>query len=159
MLTYLKEAENIVNHRPLTSTTSGDPEDLPAITPAMILTGVLAPSTPMDVFHSADQLRSDWRYTQIATEQFWSRFVKEYLSSLQPRAKWYNSCANFKVGDVVLVKEIRFNHRPNYPKARVIALHPGRDGLVCNADLKFADGKTLTRDIRKVVPLEGATQS
>ena len=158
LLTYLKEAESIINHRPLTSTSSGDPEDLPAITPAMILIGVLAPSTPMDVFHSADQLRSDWRYTQIAAEQFWSRFVKEYLSNLQPRAKWYDSCANFKVGDVVLVKEIRFNHRPNYPKARVIGLHPGRDGLVRNVDLKFADGKTLTRDIRKVVPLEGAVQ-
>ena len=67
--TYLKEAEGIINHRPLTKL-NGDPEELLALTPSMILTGSLAPPAPVDVFYTADQLRNDWRYTQIAAQQF-----------------------------------------------------------------------------------------
>ena len=153
LLTYLKKAECIINNRPLT-VTHGDPESIPSITPGMLLTGVLAPSTPMDVFHSSDQLKRDWKHSQVATEQFWSRFVKEYLSNLQPRPKWYEACANLKVGDVVLVKEVRSNYRPNYPLGRITAVHPGCDGMIRNVDLKLADGRLFTRDIRKLVPLE-----
>ena len=152
--TYLKEAESIVNLRPLTKL-NGDPEELPALTPSMLLTGSLAPTLPVDVFHTSDQLKNDWRYTQIAAQQFWERFIKEYLVNLQPRHKWYRSSPDFKVGDIVLVKEARVNYRPQYPKAMVISLHPGADGNTRSVKVRFADGRILVRDIRKLVPLEG----
>ena len=152
--TYLKEAESIVNLRPLTKL-NGDPEELPALTPSMLLTGPLAPTLPVDVFHTSDQLKNDWRYTQIAGQQFWERFIKEYLVNLQPRHKWYRSSPDFKVGDIVLVKEARVNYRPQYPKAMVISLHPGADGNTRSVKIRFADGRILVRDIRKLVPLEG----
>ncbi len=120
----------------------------------MLLIGSLDPTAPVDVAHDADQYRKDWRFTQVAADQFWERFIKEYLVNLQPRAKWYKSHSNLQVGDVVLVKEVRFNHRPNYPKALVTHLHVGPDGLVRSVQLRFPDGRTLVRDIRKVVPLQ-----
>ena len=153
LITYLKEAECIINHRPLTAVSS-DPESLTPLTPGMLLVGKLAPSTPIDIFHSSDQLKRDWRHSQVAAEQFWSRFVQEYLTNLQPRPKWYRSCANLKVNDIVLVKEMQQNYRPDYPMARIIAVHPGKDGLIRNVKIKLADGRTFTRDIRKLVPLE-----
>ena len=153
LLTYIKEAEAIVNNRPLTKT-SGDINDLPAITPLMILTGSLGAAAPVDQFHNSDQLRNDWRYTQIAADQFWERFVKEYLVNLQPRAKWHQSSRNLQINDIVLVKESRVNYRPNYPKALVIELFPGKDGFVRSVKVRFANGKTLVRDVRKLVPLE-----
>ena len=153
LLTYLKEAESIVNSRPLTKT-SGDINDIPAITPSMILTGTLGSAAPVDQFHDSDQLRNDWRYTQIAADQFWERFVKEYLVNMQPRAKWHQPSRNLQLNDVVLVKDARLNYRPNYPKALVVELFPGKDGFVRSVKVRFADGRTLVRDIRKLVPLE-----
>lgn len=151
--TYLKEAESIVNLRPLTQL-NGDPDELPALTPSMLLTGSFAPTVPIDIFHSADQLKSDWRYTQIAAQQFWERFLKEYLTTLNPRHKWQRSTPSFQVDDIVLVKEAKVNYRPLYPKARVTSLFPGPDGNVRNVEIRFADGRVLVRDIRKLVPLE-----
>ena len=151
--TYLKEAESIINLRPLTKL-NGDPEELPALTPSMLLTGSFAPTVPVDVFHSSDQLKNDWRYTQVAAQQFWERFVKEYLATLQPRQKWTRLLSSFKVGDVVLVKEARMNYRPQYPKALITGLYPGPDGNVRNVKIRYADGRTLVRDTRKLVPLE-----
>ena len=153
LITVLKEAECIINNRPLTQI-DGEAENIPALTPSMLLSGSLHPAAPVDTFHTSDQLKRDWRYTQIAAEQFWSRFIKEYLVNLQSRPKWHKSFPDLCVGDVVLVKEVKFNHRPNYPKAVVVQLHPGPDGHVRNVQLRFADGRTLVRDIRKIVQLE-----
>ena len=153
LITVLKEAECIINNRPLTQI-DGEAENIPALTPSMLLSGSLHPAAPVDTFHTSDQLKRDWRYTQIAAEQFWSRFIKEYLVNLQSRPKWHKSFPDLCVGDVVLVKEVKFNHRPNYPKAVVIQLHPGPDGHVRNVQLRFADGRTLVRDIPKILQLE-----
>lgn len=151
--TVLKEAECVVNNRPLTQI-DGDADSIPALTPNMFLTGLLDPAAPIDAVHNSEQYKRDWKFTQVAADQFWQRFVKEYLLNLQPRSKWYKSYPNLKVGDVVLVKEVRFNHRPNYPKAIILKLNIGSDGLVRSTQLRFADGRTMVRDIRKVVPLE-----
>ena len=73
---------------------------------------------------------------------------------MQPRHKWYRSSANMKVGDVVLVKEARVNYRPQYPKTLITEVYPGTDGNIRSVQLRFADGRSLARDIRKLVPLE-----
>ena len=151
--TILKDAECIINNRPLTAI-DGDPESVPALTPGMLLIGSLAPATPLDLVHDSETLKRNWRYTQVAADQFWSRFVKEYIRNLQPRLKWYTAQPNFKLGDVVLVKEERSNYRPNYPKARITNLNIGPDGHVRSVELRFPDGRRLVRDIRKVVPLQ-----
>lgn len=36
----------------------------------------------------------------------------------------------------------------------MIELFPGKDGYVRSVRVRFADGRTMVRDIRKLVPLE-----
>ena len=37
--------------------------------------------------------------------EFWCRWKKEYLASLQQRSKWKNPRKNLAVGDIVMVKD------------------------------------------------------
>ena len=41
---------------------------------------------------------------QHNTEEFWYRWRKEFLQSLQTRQKWNDKRRNLKVGDIVILK-------------------------------------------------------
>ena len=95
-------------------------------------------------------------------DQFWNRWKKEYLSSLQSRQKWQKEQRNFKVGDIVLVKDAElFGARNEWPLARIISVYPSEDGLVRSVTLHVATrdptGKPtqFKRPISKLVLLEG----
>ncbi|KAK0133037.1 hypothetical protein N1851_031596 [Merluccius polli] len=47
------------------------------------------------VVYSATQLLScrRWRQSQVLADQFWSRFIHDYLPDLQSRQKWHSSPA------------------------------------------------------------------
>ncbi|XP_068209228.1 uncharacterized protein [Palaemon carinicauda] len=87
--TLLTEVEAIVNDRPLT-TVSDSPDDLQPLSPAQLLTqksSVVMP--PPGVFQKGDMyLRQRWRYVQFLANLFWTRWRREYLSTLQERQKW-----------------------------------------------------------------------
>jgi len=42
-----------------------------------------------------------WRHIQYLTDQFWVRWIREYLPTLQERSKWLGKQRNFNEGDVV----------------------------------------------------------
>ena len=46
-----------------------------------------------------------WRRMQHIANKFWSRWRKEYLQSLQERQKWTSRRRNFRVDDIVLLKQ------------------------------------------------------
>ena len=71
--------------------------------------------------------------------------------SLQKRQKWFEPQRNFKVGDLVLIAEE--SHRGNWPMGRVIAVHPGPDGLVRHVSVKVRDG-IVSRPVVKLCFLE-----
>ena len=87
--TFLAEAECIVNSRPLTVDNLNDPTSLP-ICPMNILTGktrVVLP--PPGTFQRADvYCRKRWRQVQHLANEFWNRWRKEFITTLQPRQKW-----------------------------------------------------------------------
>ena len=105
--TFLCEAESTINNRPLTVETLSDPLSEPPLSPSMLLTGktrlVLPP--PGEFKREDLYCRRKWRRTQHLAQEFWSRWSKEYLQQLQARIKWTRPKRNFKVGDVVLLKE------------------------------------------------------
>ena len=49
--------------------------------------------------------RIRWKAVQAQSKMFWDRFVKEYLPSLQIRAKWNKPTRNLTINDMVLVKD------------------------------------------------------
>ena len=123
--TFLCEAESIINNRPLTAETLCDPLSVPPLSPSMLLTGktrlVLPP--PGEFKREDLYCRRKWRRTQHLAQEFWSRWSKEYLQQLQARIKWTRSKRNFKVRDVVLLKENQ-SPRNRWPLGKVVATHP-----------------------------------
>ena len=53
--------------------------------------------------------RRRWRRIQHIVNEFWSRWRKEYLLTLQGRSKWSGEQRNIQIGDVVLVKDDNVN--------------------------------------------------
>ena len=45
------------------------------------------------------------RHIQHIANEFWSRWRKQYLQSLQEQQKWTSKRRNFRVDDIVLLKQ------------------------------------------------------
>ena len=151
--TLFCEVESILNNRPITKLSS-DPGDLTPLTPNHLLVMREGPRGPPGLFSETDMYRRRWRYIQHLTNQFWQRWVKEYLPELQRRQKWSKEKRNFKVNDLVLVCD-EGTPRHLWPLALVEDVKEGRDGLVRSLRLK-TKSTILVRPVTKVVLLEGA---
>ena len=169
--TFMCEAEAVVNSRPLTAegTTSADTAE--PLTPNHFLTmktKVVLP--PPGKFTSSDLYsRKWWRRVQHLTNEFWSRWKKEFLLSLQTRQKWTRPRKNLQVNDLVIVKDDD-TPRNQWKMGRVIEAQPDQDGLVRKVTLDVGspsltlEGKrnqplsTLVRPIHKLVLLMSEDQ-
>jgi Pao retrotransposon peptidase/Family of unknown function (DUF5641) len=122
--TLLTEVETIVNSRPLTVESLSDASSPCPLTPSHLLTmksNVVMP--PAGIFQRTDlYCRQRWRRVQHIANEFWSRWNKEYLVSLQPRPKNQTVSRNLKIGDIVLLKESD-TARNDWPLAKVIDTH------------------------------------
>ena len=166
--TLMVEAEAIVNCRPLTTDNDFSLEPL---TPNHLLTSktnVVLP--PPGVFQRADLYsRKRWRRIQHLANEFWGRWRKEFLQSLQTRQKWLRSQRNLKIGDIVIVKNDELP-RNRWQLARVQDVYPDEDELVRKVKIEVGDrsrdnnGKrvhvatVLERSVHKLVLLVAAEE-
>ena len=101
------EVEAMVNSSLLNLDTISDADSQIPILPSNILTmksNVAMP--PPGNFEKANlYCRKTWRWVQHITNEFWSRRRKEFLVTLQFRAKWKGISKNFQIGDVVLLRD------------------------------------------------------
>ena len=97
--------------------------------------------------------RQRWKFIQYLANQFWKRWLKEYLPELQRRSKWCARQENIKVGDVVLLCE---ENTPRFlwPLGLVIQVKEGRDKLIRTVKVK-TKSTVLVRPVSKVVKIEG----
>lgn len=150
---YFTEIENIINSRPLTYVPIDDAES-EALTPNHFLLGTsngTKPIGPLD--DSAPLLRKSWMNIQLMAQQFWKRWVREYLPDLVRRTKWYDpNVRNLEVGDIVLIVDENFP-RNNWPKGRIIKVMPSPDEKVRKAVVQTAQG-IYTRPATKLARLE-----
>ena len=165
--TLLCEVEAIVNSRPLTVDSINDPLSLNPLTPNHLLTmktKVVLP--PPGVFQSADKYcRKRWRRVQHLANEFWARWKKEYLLSLQQRQRWTKPRRDMCVGDVVIIKDDD-EPRNKWLLARVAETFQSADGHVRKVKVAVADReldnsgkkvksvKYLERPIQKLVLLQ-----
>ncbi|KAK6195425.1 hypothetical protein SNE40_000861 [Patella caerulea] len=150
--TFMCEAEAIVNSRPLTVESMSNPDSLISLSPSQILTmktKVILP--PPGVFQPADKyLRKRWRRVQHLADEFWSRWKKEYLVSLQERQKWTQPVRNLQINDIVIIKDDNLP-RNCWQIGRITKADPDQDNLVRKVTILLADNNLNSKG-RKIQP-------
>ena len=86
-----------------------------------------------------------WRRIQHFANEFWSRWRKEFLHSLQERPKWNKSCRNLEIGDIVLLMD-EGEIRSNWKLGRVTNIYPDEAGLVRSVELIIGDGSWIAKE-------------
>ncbi|XP_076740274.1 uncharacterized protein LOC143418645 [Maylandia zebra] len=152
--TYLYEVMAIVNSRPITPHLLNDPTGPQPLTPNLLLTmksSVILPP-PGDFVKEDLYLRKRWRRVQYLANEFWHRWKKEYLLSLQQRQKWHKTNRNAKINDIVIVQDDQAS-RNDWKLAKVVAIHPSEDGCIRKVQLLMSDsllddhGKRLSKPV------------
>lgn len=123
----------------------------------MLLTMKVRPlSSPPGEFVAADLYsRRRWRRVQYLADQFWVRWKREYVQTLQKRSKWTRPRRNLNAGDVVLVKD-EDAQRNDWPLGRISEAIKSEDGEVRKAQvevMKEGRKKTYLRPIKELVLL------
>lgn len=136
-----------MNNRPLTHV-SVDPEEPEALTPNHFLFGGSARTPLHEHIDDKDLVgRATWRTSQRLVDLFWSRWVREYLPTLQDRREPYGSGRPIELGDVVLVAD--GNLLCTAASHRCL---PRADEVTRVVDVR-ARGKVLRRAVKKLVIL------
>lgn len=143
--------QNILNDRPI-NFVSSDPEDPQSLTPNMLLKGrdeiIIAPGR----FEQRDELLiKQWRISQHWVDEFWVRWLREYVPQLLPKRKWTTESINLNVGDVVKILNDTIP-RGDWPIGRIVQVYPGEDGVVRVVKVQTSNG-TIKRPTCKVVPI------
>ena len=157
LLTYIVEAEFLVNSRPLTPT-SDEPDDVSALSPNDLL--ILKPMDPLPpgifTVDQAQHVRKGWKQVQALANCFWRRWTNEYLPTLSKRTKWTQPHRNLRVGDLVLVQD-EMTTRGHWPLARITQTFASSgDRLVRSAEVKMKSGRLFRRPVSKLFLLEAS---
>ncbi|XP_062714155.1 uncharacterized protein LOC115260572 [Aedes albopictus] len=150
--TVLAEAESMVNSRPLTFIPL-ETADQESLTPNHFLllssNGVREPEKfPTD---EGKALRSSWNQVKHTLDNFWRRWVVEYLPTIIRRTKWFQDVRPITIGDLVLV--VDENIRNRWLRGRVIVTVPGKDGVARRAEVQTSAG-ILKRPCTKLAVLD-----
>lgn len=169
LLTYLQEAEAVINSRPITYV-GDDINSTIALTPSHFLTlnqynGIPecegTDSRDPDYFKdnsTAEKLTEKWKKGQKLLNQFWKIWTNDYLVSLRERYQTtLKSCRvqypdTAGVGDVVLVKDEL--PRGTWKMGRIEELITSGDGQVRSARVKLPNGRVLGRALKFLFPIE-----
>lgn len=146
--TLITEIEAIVNSRPMWSVPSRT-DEFEALTPGHFIM-FKAPNTLPEgnVDHIPRNRLNQYQYLQRLRSEFWRLWSHEYIITLQNRKKWRETQQNVQLGQIVLVSEDD-EHPSQWSLGKIVAVHPGSDGLVRAADV-YCRSKTLSRPIHKL---------
>jgi hypothetical protein len=145
-------AEGLLNSRPIIYVSSS-PDDLAPLTPSHFLVvhlgGQFASETgPEEVFNP----KKRWRRIQQLITQFWKRWRKEFIPSLNVRRKWFNPKRELAAGDVVILFEPNAK-RGEWPLGRVMETYRGADDLIRVVKVRVGDHKYI-QPVHRLCPLE-----
>ena len=150
--TMMTEVQGILNSRPLTLVSS-DPKDLEPLTPNHLLLLRANINLPVGIFSKEDVYsKCRWRQVHYMSDIFWKRWLKEYLPTIQERAKWSEPRRCLAIGDLVLIADENV-HRGKWPLARVTDVYHGKDGYVRSAKVETSS-TILIRPVTKLCFLE-----
>ncbi len=151
LMTVLLEVEAILNSKPL-GYVSSDVADADPVTPSSLLMGRPDGSLPQVIYPESEMLsRSKWRHSQVLADRFWSRFIRDYLPSLQTRQKWQASPPDLREHTYVMIVDPQLP-RGLWPVGKVIQTHLSPDGHIRSADVQIKD-HIYTRPVARLVVL------
>ncbi|GFU01433.1 uncharacterized protein TNCV_1994611 [Trichonephila clavipes] len=113
--------------------------------------GEVITSSPEHMNDDKLSLRSRWDIVQKMKLGFWRKWKIDYLSNLQNRTKWKSPNNNFKVGEIVIIKEDNIPPA-TWPLGKIIETHPVTDGVVRVVTLRTVKGR-FKRPIHKLCKL------
>ena len=129
-----------------------DPCNLNPITPNHFLLGECSSGIPSVVGNNEFDHRKPYARAQSYANPIWSRWIREYVPTLNRRSKWQTPAEqHLKTGDLVWIVE-ETNPRAYYPTARIVELRYGSDSVPRSAVLRTSTG-SLVRPLVKHVPV------
>jgi hypothetical protein len=140
------EAESLVNSRPLTYV-AVEAKTSEALTPNHLLRMSRKIAYSPGEFEKAEYSKKIWRYSQQLTNEFWKRFVREYLPEITTRTKWYQDQRPIQVGGLVIIVD-DLAPRNSWERGVVDVLYPGPDGKSRTAKVRTAK-TVLKRPVAK----------
>ncbi|XP_056012635.1 uncharacterized protein LOC130052239 [Ostrea edulis] len=109
--TLMAEVTAIINSRPITAVSKGPGVPF-VLSPAMLLnrkiSGHYSMCTDVDI---RDIYKEQWKQVQVLSDLFWQQWKTHYLQNLQSRRKWTSEKMNLKVGDVIVIKDLKITNR------------------------------------------------
>ena len=122
-----------------TADTISDPQSLTPLSPSNLLTMkrkvIMAP--PGSFVRHDLYNRRQWRRMQHLADEFWSRWRKEFMSTLQARSKWTTEKRNFKINDIVLIQpDVARN---SWPMGRIFKINKDENSIVRSVKLLISD--------------------
>ncbi|XP_065080573.1 uncharacterized protein LOC135703310 [Ochlerotatus camptorhynchus] len=150
--TVIVEAEAMINTRPLTyiPLESADQESL---TPNHFLLGSSSGVKQLAVQLTDYRmtLRSSWKLAQHLADEFWKRWLKEYLPVISRRSKWFEDVKDIQEGDLVFV--VDGSTRNQWTRGRVERVAVGADGRIRQAWVRTSRG-VVRRPVVKLAMLD-----
>ena len=146
LTTVLTQIEACLNSQPLGVIPHNNDDGIEILTPGHFLIG-----RPMEALpdHSSSyqptSLLRRWYPCESLVRHFWKRWSSEYLAGLRRYSKLRQPSKNFCVGEIVILREDGMTSA-QWPLARIIDTHKGKDGLVRVVTLKTKTG-TYTRPV------------
>ncbi|XP_049301323.1 uncharacterized protein LOC125774986 [Anopheles funestus] len=83
--------------------------------------------------------RTNWKAAQAIAEQYWKRWIKEYLPTISKREKWLKLSKPVQVDDIVTFPDE--NRIGKWIKGRVTETFAGQDGIVRSVRLKVGQNE------------------
>ncbi|XP_058810982.1 uncharacterized protein LOC131675865 [Topomyia yanbarensis] len=152
LATLLVEAESVVNSRPLTYIPLETAQQ-EALTPNhfLLMSSSGVTQTPKTLTDPRQACRNDWNLCRTMVDQFWRRWVREYLPTIARRTKWFEETKPIEVGDSVIIVEEKI--RNGWIRGRVAKVVVGRDGRVHDAVVQTPDGM-VHRPVAKLARID-----
>ena len=125
----------MINSRPLLPC-SNNPSDFDALIPNNFIIKKFDNFAPGDFNKDLISTRKKFKSEQSYSNEFWRRFVKEYITWLNKRTKWFRDQRNFEVGNLVLMHQ---NNIPqsHWPLGRITKVFPSNDNVVRSVKVKL----------------------
>ncbi|XP_065083397.1 uncharacterized protein LOC135705551 [Ochlerotatus camptorhynchus] len=95
-------------------------------------------SKPPIIFYSPTVLKRSWKMAQVYADNFWKKWIDEYLPTLTRKTKWFQPVKPIQEGDLVLIADSKLP-RNCWPRGRVVKAVQATDGQVRRVTVQIAD--------------------